>query len=257
MFRVSVLGSGSLGNAVLAETAATRVLIDAGFSARRLTERLAALDVDPATLDAVLLSHEHQDHTRGVEILARKHGVPVYCNRMTQRVVAEKMRAQPAWRLIEAGARFTLGDLEVTSFPVPHDAVDPMGFVLESGGHRLGIATDLGHVNAPVRTALRGVRTLVVEANYDQALLDLDARRPWATKQRIASRHGHLSNDQVAQLAVDLAESGLARLVLAHLSRDCNKPETATAAITSALNGSPCEIHCATQEENLGPLPVG
>jgi phosphoribosyl 1,2-cyclic phosphodiesterase len=257
MMELTILGSGSTGNAVVVSTPGTRVLVDAGFSARSLGARLAAVGLAPESLDAVLLSHEHGDHTQGLETFCRRFGTPVFCTRHTQRVLADAMRHQPAWRLFEAGMTFQLGGLEVTGFPVPHDAVDPLGFVFSCGGLRLGVATDLGHVNAAVADALAGVQALVLEANYDQELLERDTKRPWPVKQRIASRHGHLSNQQAAEFAAQLLPRGLARLVLAHLSRDCNSPERAVATVAAGLAGGSCQVLCATQDEPLGPLALG
>jgi len=256
MMEFLVLGSGSAGNAMLVITPETRLMVDAGLSARQLVARLKGSGVDPSSLDGILLSHEHGDHTRGVEVFCRSHGVPVICNRMTQRVLADTMRHAPVWRLVESGAAFAVGDLRIETFSVPHDAVDPMGFVIERAGARLGIATDLGHVDHLVRHKLRGVQALVVEANYDEDLLQADLKRPWRTKQRIASHHGHLSNGQAAELAAELAGHGLARIVLAHLSRDCNSPRHIRDAFNChALLGG-VELHFASQTECLGRFSV-
>lgn len=251
-FRFCVLGSGSGGNATLVEGAGARVLVDAGLSAKQLTLRLEALGVEAEALDGVLLSHEHGDHTRGLEVFCRRHGVPVFCNRHTQRVLAEQLRRPPEWKLIEAGGAFMIGGLRVTTFGVPHDAVDPMGFTFHGNGCGLGVVTDLGHVDKLVRHRLEGVEALVIEANYDDVLLEADTRRPWPTKQRIASQHGHLSNAQAAELAAELAASGLRRVVLAHLSRDCNSPEHAVRAVRAAVPDPAFEVCCAAQDRAVG-----
>lgn len=256
MLGFTVLGSGSTGNAIIVTTPRVRVLVDAGFSARRLGERLQAVGIDPASLTAILLSHEHSDHTQGIEVFCHRYGTPVVCNRATQRVLADRMRTAPVWRLVETGGGFACGDLQVSTFPVPHDAVDPMGFLLAWRGARLGIATDLGYVDSVVTESLRGTHALVIEANYDEGMLERDARRPWPVKQRIASRHGHLSNTQAAGLAATLAPHGLARVVLAHLSRDCNTPDIAIGTVRSALAPRDCLVDCATQEQTLGHFEV-
>ena len=257
MFGFTVLASGSTGNAIVVTTPTARVLVDAGFSARRLGERLRQAGIEPSSLSAILLSHAHGDHTQGLETFCRQHGTPVICNRATQRVLADGLRTPPLWRLVETGARFRIDELDVTTFPVPHDAVDPMGFVLEWRGARLGIATDLGYADAVVNQALRGIHALILEANYDQSLLEKDQKRPWPVKQRIASRHGHLSNLQAAELVAALAPHGLTRVVLAHLSRDCNTPELAVRTVANALAPAVCHVHCATQEALLGHFQVG
>jgi len=256
MLGFTVLGSGSIGNAIVVTTPRVRVLVDAGFSARRLGDRLRAAGIDPASLTAILLSHEHSDHTQGIEVFCHRYGTPVVCNRATQRVLADRMRAAPVWRLVETGGGFAFDDLQISTFPVPHDAVDPMGFLLGWRGARLGIATDLGYVDSVVAESLRGTHALVIEANYDEGMLERDTRRPWPVKQRIASRHGHLSNAQAAGLAVTLAPHGLARVVLAHLSRDCNTPDLAVGAVRSALAPRDCLVDCATQEQTLGHFEV-
>jgi phosphoribosyl 1,2-cyclic phosphodiesterase len=155
--------------------------------------------------------------------------------------------------LIEAGQLFRIGGLEVDAFAVPHDAVDPMGFSFTWEGARLAVLTDLGHPTTLVAEKARGAHTIVIEANYDDALLAADTRRPWATKQRIASRHGHLSNAQAAELIGRLRPHGLARVILAHLSKDCNSPEAARRALSEFPE---LEILCAGQDEPTAHLEV-
>lgn len=245
MFGITVLGSGSAGNAVVITTPDTRVLVDAGLSARQIESRLASLAIDPDSFDAILLTHEHGDHTRGLDVFCRRRPIPVYCNRHTQRVVAESLRGAPAWKLIESGQRFRIRSLEIDAFSVPHDAVDPMGFTFVWQGGKVAVLTDLGHTSTLVLEKARGAHTIVLEANYDDELLALDTKRPWATKQRISSRHGHLSNTQAAEFAAQLVRDGLRRVVLAHLSRDCNSPEAARRAFAKLQE---LEVHCAGQD---------
>lgn len=246
MLGITVLGSGSAGNAVVITTPETRVLVDAGLSARQLETRLATLGWEADSFDAILLTHEHGDHTRGLGVFCRRRPIPVYCNRHTQRVVAESLREPPPWRLIESGQRFRIRSLEIEAFSVPHDAVDPMGYTFVWQGGKAAVLTDLGHASTLVQEKARGAHTIVLEANYDDELLALDTKRPWATKQRISSRHGHLSNAQAAELAALLVPDGLRRVVLAHLSRDCNSPDAARKAFARLPD---LEIHCATQDE--------
>lgn len=245
MFGVTVLGSGSAGNAVVITTPDTRVLVDAGLSARQLESRLTTLGLEPDSFDAIVLTHEHGDHIRGLGVFCRRRPIPIYCNRHTQRVVAESLREPPPWKLIESGQRFRIRSLEVDAFSVPHDAVDPMGYTFAWQGGKLAVLTDLGHASTLVLEKARGAHTIVLEANYDDDLLALDTKRPWATKQRISSRHGHLSNAQAAELAARLVPDGLRRVVLAHLSRDCNSPDAARRAFAHLPD---LEIHCAAQD---------
>lgn len=250
--RFAVLGSGSSGNSCLIEAGGARVLVDAGLSAKRLTDRLAMRGVCPSTLDAILLTHEHIDHIKGLKVLLKKHsGVPVYATAPTARVVRE-CGVGGAWKIFEAGNPFLVGEVLVESFSIQHDAVDPVGYVFRHNGCSMGLLSDAGHVTANVIERLRGVHSLFVEANYDDDMLIADTKRPWSLKQRISSRHGHLSNKQTAELIAELAHAALARVVLGHLSRDCNRPDVALAVIRKHLAGC-CshqfDIHCAAPDE--------
>ena len=258
---LTVLGSGSGGNSALISEGGTRVLVDAGLSAGQLQARLQSIGVEPSSLTAILLTHEHGDHVRGVEVLTRKFSIPIYCTAQTRQVVREgfKPAHECAWKIIQAGQTFALQDWSITCFPVPHDAVDPLGFVICSGGRRLGFLSDLGHVTRAIREQLQGLHTLFVEANYDGTLLQNDRKRPFSTKQRISSQHGHLSNEQTAQLIADIAHADLERIVLGHLSSDCNEPALITALVQSRLTaqGFPhLEIHCAHQDRPTVRFPV-
>lgn len=259
MLRFAVLGSGSSGNSAVVCHGDTRVLVDAGLSARQLEARLAALGIDPASLTAVVLTHEHGDHAGGLEVFCRKRPVPVYGTRDTCQVVSEGLRTRVAWQKFEAGQSFQVGSLSFDSFSVPHDAVDPVGFVVREpeAGTRIGILSDVGQVTTLIRDRLRAVDSLFVEANYDETLLQNDTKRPWPTKQRISSRHGHLSNDQAAELVVSIATERLHRVVLGHLSRDCNTPEAARRTVASQLARAGFEtvrVECACPKN---PLPLG
>ncbi len=249
--RFVVLGSGSGGNAAVVEADGVRVLIDAGLSAKQLVLRLRACGVDPTGIDAILLTHEHGDHVRGLRVLAKQMSAPVYATPATSRVVREGGIAAAAWKIFESGSSFRIGTLAVESFSVPHDAVEPVGFVFRHEDKSLGLLSDTGHVTRLIMERLRGVQALFVEANYDDALLEADLKRPWSTKQRISSRHGHLSNKQTADLVAELAPAGLRRVVLGHLSRDCNRPDKAIAAIRNGVPACP-EIACAPQDECCG-----
>ena len=153
------------------------------------------------------------------------------------------------WKIFESGAEFTLEGAMIRSFSVPHDAVEPVGFVIKSGVHSFGFLTDLGHATTLVTESLRGVEGLLIETNYDEDLLHKDTKRPWAIKQRIQSRHGHLSNGAAAETVSQIRHDGLRHLLLGHLSRDCNREDLALAAMHKIMEGRTTQIFCAGQEE--------
>lgn len=259
MLRMAVLGSGSLGNSVLVEAGQTRVLVDAGLSAKQLVNRMAELGVTPQDLSGILLTHEHGDHARGLRVLLSKHNVPIYANALTREVLAEKVGPGVHWRVFEKGQAFGVCELTVSAFPIPHDAADPVGFVLQRGEASMAVVSDLGYITSPVREALKDLDGLFIESNYDQDMLDADTKRPWSTKQRISSRHGHLSNDQVGELMRDIATKRLRRVVLGHLSSDCNCPDLVTRYISSELSAAGCQnvaVSCAPQHETTGWLTI-
>src|SRR5436853_2912836 len=249
-----MLGSGSAGNSALVASEHCKILVDGGLSARQLVLRLAECVVTPDQLDGVLLTHEHGDHVCGLEVLCRKFDVPIYCNALT----AEAIRCDGLfeqhrnWRIFRTGAEFSVCDVTVQTFPVPHDAVDPLGFAFYAGSGGLGVITDLGYATKMIVERLREVQTLVIETNHDEKLLQNDSHRPWPVKQRIQSRHGHLSNTSAATVIEELLSGELERVVLGHLSRDCNTPALAAGAIHSMLKQhgrSEVEVHCAGQTE--------
>lgn len=234
--RFTILGSGSSGNCAYLEAGETRLLIDAGFSAKQIRERLATLGRVPEGLHGILITHEHGDHICGLGTLCGRTGIPIYTNRFTQEAI---QRQFPDVRFnfcrFETGNPFTLGDVGVQTFSIPHDAVDPVGFLLQTSEGNVGFLTDLGHVTKLIYERVRTANLLVLEANHDLALLQADTRRPWSTKQRILSRHGHLSNTAAAEAASHLAHAGLTRIFLGHLSRDCNRPELAHRTVLNHL----------------------
>lgn len=249
--RFTILGSGSSGNCAYLETDETRVLIDAGLSGRQIRQRLASIGRTPETLDAILLTHEHTDHVRGLKTICPKLNVPVFCNRLTHEAVGLYVGGPFEARMFASGAGFEVGDLLVETFSVPHDAHDPVGFVIHTPLAKIGFLTDLGHVTRLVMERVRQANILVLETNYDFQMLQDDLRRPWSIKQRIASRHGHLSNDDAAHLAENIVSEELKHLYLGHLSRDCNTPKLAHDCIHSRLQGigaTHLQINTASQE---------
>ena len=261
MFSLTVLGSGSAGNSALVATDHCRLLIDGGLSARQLVRRLDQCGVKPNQLDGILLTHEHGDHVCGLEVLCRKFRIPIYCNPLTAEAIRYgTLSAYRNWRLFRTGSDFSICDIAIETFPIPHDAVDPVGFVFHSGSSALGFITDLGYATKTVVERLRRVHTLVIETNHDEKLLQNDPHRPWAIKQRIQSRHGHLSNVAAAGVIEQLLTGDLERVVLGHLSRDCNTPELASAAIRSVLTQrerDDLKVYCATQSEVTDRFRIG
>ena len=231
----TILGSGSGGNCAYLETPEVRLLIDAGFSGRQIRQRLASIQRTPETLTGILLTHEHQDHTTGLTALAARLRIPVFCNRLTHEATERQLETRFEARHFVTGGHFELGDVTVDTFSVPHDAQDPVGFLLRTPAGNLGFLTDLGHATKLVLERIRPAHVLVLEANHDVKLLQDDTKRPWSTKQRILSRHGHLSNDAAAEVAEAVASASLARIYLGHLSRDCNRPELARAVVGARL----------------------
>jgi phosphoribosyl 1,2-cyclic phosphodiesterase len=232
--RILPLGSSSSGNATLLEFGKTRLLVDAGLSSRELTRRVEAAGVAPGSVAGILLTHEHHDHSRGAERYSFRHRVPVLCVPET----LEAMNLSPihlaVWRAIHPGSPFEIEGVRVDPFPVPHDAVAPLGFVLAGEGVRVGIALDLGHATTLVVERLRGCHVLVVESNHDDRMLEAGPY-PWQLKQRIGGRMGHLSNAEAAGLLARAANDECRAVVLAHLSEKNNTPALARSAASSAL----------------------
>jgi phosphoribosyl 1,2-cyclic phosphodiesterase len=276
---MTVLASGSKGNSTIVASATTRILIDAGLSCRELIKRIREAGEDPESLDAILITHEHQDHVQGLAVTARKLGIPVYLTEPTHRAwirwmtprkrityaewleqrrqqaaqpapepdneekaaveesLAEPEKdptALPAVEYFQAGTVFRIGDIDVTPFTIPHDAVDPVGFVFIVDGARIGIATDLGYIPSNLRVHLRGCNLLMLESNHDLEMLR-DGPYPWAVKQRVMSRVGHLSNDAAAEFLERSYDGQAEYVVLAHLSESNNLPELARLAAERAL----------------------
>ncbi|MEM6792827.1 MAG: MBL fold metallo-hydrolase [Acidobacteriota bacterium] len=257
--RVAVLGSGSRGNAVVLESGGRRLLIDAGFSARQLEQRLELLGSRGSDIDAILLTHEHRDHTVGVDVFVRRHQIPVYATAGTLEGTRLQKGARSRSRVIASGTPFEVAGFEVEPFSIPHDAREPVGFVVEdASGCRVGLVADLGARSQLAWGRLRDLDLLVLETNHDLQMLR-NGPYPRALTQRVAGRHGHLSNREAADGLPDLLSDRLKALVLYHLSRTNNSPALAAEAIEARLDaeGSRAEIIVSDQHEPTSWIEVG
>ena len=253
----TILGSGSAGNCAYIETAEARILVDAGFSPLQIRKRLATIGRTPENLSAILVTHEHSDHIAGILGLADKFHIPVFCNRGTQDGTiwafktkwdskkkpafpgmdgTEHFKSKIDWRVFETGASFEIGDVSIDTFSIPHDAQDPVGYLLRTAAGNIAFATDLGHVTKLVLERIRHANVLVLESNHDVKMLQDCPRRSWALKQRILGRHGHISNVTAAETVAQIMSAELRLLFLAHLSRECNKPELAEHVMAEQLH---------------------
>jgi len=222
--KFSVLGSGSKGNCTLVESGSTRILIDNGFSGKELISRLARIGIAVESLSALIVTHEHIDHVKGVGVLARKLRLPIYANSPTYNAAEKTLGQIPLRREFATGESFALGDLQVHPFAVSHDTADPVGFIVGDGKVRLGYCTDTGKITKLIHHRLQGCRALVLEANHDVEMLR-QGPYPLPLKQRVLSSQGHLANIDSLQFAGELVAGGLGLLVLAHLSEINNDPE--------------------------------
>ena len=233
--RLTILGSGSSGNSAYVETDDARILVDAGFSLRQTRERLAGIGRAPENLTAILITHEHSDHVAGLAGLGDKLGIPVYCNRPTREAIEYQLETRLDFRIFSTGSSFEIGDVTVETFTIPHDAQEPVGFLLRTGGGNVGFLTDLGHATRLVLERVRAANVLLLEANHDVRMLQECPRRPWSLKQRILGRHGHLSNEAAADAVAEIMNADLRHLYLGHLSRECNRPELARGVVERRL----------------------
>lgn len=261
---VTVLGSGSKGNCTLVSSSTTRLLIDAGLSCREVLRRLQMCGEDPCSIDAVLVTHEHSDHVGGIRVLARRLKVPVFITAPTYHEYQRCARDGNGHKVnLErrehfcSGLGFQIGNIAVTPFTIPHDAVDPVGFTFRSEGVKVGLCTDLGYMPASVRDHLRGCDVLMIESNHDLEQLR-NGPYPWSVKQRVMSRVGHLSNDALADFLTSDYDGRAEFLILAHLSEQNNHPELARMAAERALGAQRSLLHnqllLAAQHEPLAAV---
>ena len=245
--RFASLGSGSKGNALLVESEGTRVLIDCGFSVRETQKRLVRLSVSPEEIDAVLVSHEHVDHSFGVFGFCKRFDIPAYMTKGTYRAILREDAPPP--RLIDSHSTFRIGNFDILPFPVPHDALEPVQFVVSDRRHSFGILTDTGRVTPHIVDTLCACDALVLECNHDTGML-MRSDYPEPLRRRIAGYFGHLSNVQAASL-LQRFEGRLQHVVAAHLSERNNLPELALEALNSALDGGGARIGVACQKNGF------
>lgn len=254
--KVAMLGSGSRGNATLVVTPELTLLVDAGFSGRQLALRMEQLGVAPESVDALVITHEHGDHTRGAGIFARRFGTPLYMSPNTREACASLFRGGEEIHAYTPGRSFDIGPLRIDPFLTAHDAVDPVAVTVScsSTGLRVGVATDLGRPTSGIRHSLRACNLLILEANHDEGMLRSGPYPP-SVQGRIASSHGHLSNHAAAAFAVELLHPELYGVVLAHLSAECNRPELAERVVREQLEGRGYRglVEVAAQDE---PTPL-
>lgn len=231
--RFLILASSSAGNSAYISDGHTHVLVDCGLSRRETFARLEAEGIDPHSIDAIVVTHEHSDHVTGLGPIAKKLRKPVYLTAPTAAAIEEGC-GQEHFRPIAAGSRFDIGTFQVQSFSLPHDASDPIGFVFESAGRRVGICTDLGYMPDSIRYHLRDCGLILLESNHDLEMLKVGPY-PWSLKQRVMSRRGHLSNDVVSQFILEDLSSSTSRLILGHLSEQNNLPALAHMVADQAI----------------------
>lgn len=243
--RLCVLGSGSKGHAVFVEAGETRLLFDAGFSAREMKRRLDAVGVDMDTITAVIISHEHTDHVAGLRVMGRKF--PVYATAGTMGQISNRYQLNGKEK-VRSGEWYDVGDLRFLPVPISHDAREPVGYVVEDGSARAAIVTDLGIVTRVVRDRLSDLTLALVESNHDPEML-LEGPYPWEIKDRVKGRHGHLSNPDTGGLLNSIAHTGLKHVLLGHLSETNNRPELARKEAQAALDGHAAKIHVCAQNK--------
>jgi len=240
MLNICALSSGSSGNAIYVGTERTKILVDAGISAREISRRLSSLGVAPHDLAGILITHEHTDHIRGLRVFVNRYQIPVYSTEETWYYLEKQMIPLYLQRVIHSHGSFAVEDLQIESFPIPHDAADPVGFKIGFDGKALGVVTDLGHIPAYLHERLDEVQLIFLEANHDVDTLKRGTY-PAFLKQRILGHRGHLSNDTAGDFVSVLAGKGLKKIMLGHLSQNNNTPKLALSAVAAKLGQIGCQ----------------
>ncbi len=256
--RIRILGSGSKGNCCLIQTNHTLFLLDNGFSGKEITRRLESIEIDPADIQGIIVSHDHTDHVGGVGIFARRFKTPIYINHLTYQR-ARKRLAKTEVRFFETGSTIEYRDLSIETFTLPHDAADPTGFLFSRKNGNpapstIAYVTDIGQATELVRRKLQSVSALVLEANHDETML-LNGPYPYRTKQRVRGRYGHLSNEHSGELASEIVRiTGINELTIAHLSENNNDPNLAKETILQAIEekvNRKVQVHVASQHRPI------
>lgn len=246
------LASGSKGNCIYVGTDRVKILVDAGLSAKAIKLRLKEINVDISEIDAILITHEHGDHIQGLKVLAYQLGIPVFANSETAKGIVEYFRDCPKFKIFSTGETFEFGGIEIHPFSIQHDTLDPVAFTLKAHGLKLGICSDLGFATSLVEQQLRDCDYLYLEANHQVSMVHASSR-PMIYKQRVLSRVGHLSNESCGQLLTRIAHPNLKHVHLAHLSSECNTPETALGVIAEILNQKGMKLEmCIAPQEKIG-----
>ena len=236
MFNFCSLYSGSSGNCLLVQTSNTKILIDAGESAKKISAALSSMDIDPTQINAILVTHEHSDHIRGLGTFSKKYDIPVFANSKTWDAMPEQSS-----KIIEDNIKkftieenFEIGDLKIHPFKIPHDAANPCGFNISYNDTKISIATDLGHITSNIAHKLEDSKFILIESNYDPEILKCSAY-PYLLKKRIAGPNGHLPNSDAGKIVSFLMNSGLESVMLGHLSKENNFPELAYKTVVDTL----------------------
>lgn len=250
----SVLSSGSSANSTFIEVAGKRYLIDCGLSAKQIEIRLGTLGIAPDSISGIFVTHEHQDHVKGLSVFSRRHKVPVFCNRAT----SKRLPKVYATEYFETGEDLDIGPIKLYPFQIMHDAVEPVGLVIEGEGLKFVHVTDLGRVTPIVSTSLWGANAVVLESNHDLDML-YGCEYPWELKQRISGNYGHLSNESACHLMREVADTSLSVLVLGHLSENSNSPELAFGGMKEILEYRALDttLCCAGRNEPTSLFAVG
>lgn len=252
--RIASLGSGSRGNGTLIEDDDTCILIDLGFTLKDTERRLRKLDRSPEDISAVLVTHEHGDHINGVAAFARKYKIPVHLTPGTYH--PKKLGSVPGLEQINCHRTFNLGSLGIEPVPVPHDAREPCQYIVSSKGIRVGLLTDIGHITPHVQMQYDNCDALLLECNHDTQML-AEGPYPGPLKARVGGTHGHLNNEQAADLLRNVDLGRLRHLVLSHISEKNNHPDLAMTAVRSALDIWKGELHLASQDDGVHWIDVG
>lgn len=255
MFGFCPLASGSKGNCIYFGSKETKLLIDAGIGPKVIASRLAEMGVDLGSIDAILITHEHTDHIQGLFALACRRNIPVFANRETAKGIYAQLKECPTFKIFSTGESFEFGDIEIHPFSVMHDALDPVAFTLRTNGIKVGFCADLGFATSLVTRSLSACDYLYLEANHQPSMVHASSR-PILYKERVLSRLGHLSNEESADLLLNVFHPGLKHVHLAHLSAECNSPELARTIIETKLREKnlATELSIALQDKISHPI---